>query len=160
MSAPRAAAHYISIGSNVKPQHYIPLALELLTDHFGLLKTSPIYETPPEGPSGDKPFWNLAVQIESSLPLEEIQQTLNSIEDALGRNRDHADKYAPRTIDLDLLPRPGYQRQSFVMVPLSDIAGSARDQETGETFQALAKKHAVTAAKFRKVIPRLEGLKP
>ncbi len=160
MSASHPEIRFISIGSNVKPHHYIPLALELLTDHFGPIKSSPVYETPPEGPAGDKPFWNLAVQINSGLPMKEIQRTLNSIEDVLGRNRRNSDKYAPRTIDLDLLPRPGYQRQSFVMVPLADIAGNERDDETGETFQSLAKKHSTAAAKFRKINTRLKNLKP
>lgn len=142
---------FISIGSNVEPEHYIPKALEELRRYFADLTASPVYETPPEGPSGDKPFWNLAVRVRSNHNREEAGKILHQIEDKLGRNRSIADKYAPRTIDLDLLPRPGYQKQSFVMIPLADIAPNATDEETGETFQSLAGRHAAKNASFRKV---------
>lgn len=142
---------FISIGSNVEPEQYIPKALKELRLHFGNLIASPVYETPPEGPSGDKPFWNLAVRVSSNQDREEAGKILHRIEDKLGRNRSVADKYAPRTIDLDLLPRPGYQKQSFVMIPLADIAPQTVDEETGETFQSLAGRHAAKIASFRKV---------
>lgn len=142
---------FISIGSNVDPERYIPTALEELRLHFGDLTASPVYETPPEGPSGDKPFWNLAVRVSSNQNRAEAGKILHRIEDKLGRNRSVADKYAPRTIDLDLLPRPGYQKQSFVMIPLADIAPQTVDEETGETFQSLAGRHAAKIASFRKV---------
>lgn len=142
---------FISIGSNVEPERYIPQALKELRLHFENLTASPVYETPPEGPSGDKPFWNLAVCVSSSHDRAEAGKILHLIEDKLGRNRSIADKYAPRTIDLDLLPRPGYQKQSFVMIPLADIAPQTIDEETGETFQSLAGRHAAKNASFRKV---------
>lgn len=142
---------FISIGSNVEPERYIPKALEELRRRFQDLTASPVYETPPEGPSGDKPFWNLAVRVRSSYDREKAGEILHEIEDILGRNRSISDKYAPRTIDLDLLPRPGYQKQSFVMIPLADIAPEEKDLETGETFKALAARHAQRAGHFRKI---------
>lgn len=145
-----AQDYFISIGSNVEPQVYIPRALRELRSLMGSLDTSPVYETPPEGPSGEKPFWNLAVRVRTSLSRSQAEQLLREIEDRNGRNRSQ-DKFAPRTLDLDLLPRPGYQKQSFVMIPLADLDPGRIDEETGQTYQALADGHAAKAKLFKTV---------
>jgi 7,8-dihydro-6-hydroxymethylpterin-pyrophosphokinase len=52
------------------------------------------------------------------------------------------DKYAPRTIDLDLLPAPlsaGHRQQAFIMVPLAEIEPSGIDPETGKTYEEIAR---------------------
>ena len=97
---------------------------------------SSIYETDPIGPAGDKKFWNLAAEIESPLSRQELSQAIRKTEEALGRKREK-NKFAPRSIDIDLLPQPDYQNQGFIMVPLAEIAPKAIDPETGKNFKEL-----------------------
>jgi 2-amino-4-hydroxy-6-hydroxymethyldihydropteridine diphosphokinase len=65
---------------------------------------------------------------------------------ALGRVR--AERFGPRTIDLDLLwiegvavdgprlvvPHPRLRERAFALVPLLEVAPDARDPRTGELF--------------------------
>lgn len=145
---------YLSIGSNVAPDINIPACLESLKKAFLLRRVSSIYETPPYGPSGEKKFWNAAVEITSSLDREALSRELSLLEDRHGRRREESNKFAPRTIDLDLLPRKGYQEFAFVMVPLAEIAPNEIDAETGETFLSIADKLREKAAAFRVIKKR------
>ena len=129
---------FISIGSNLHPQKYIPACLEILKNEFKVKKISSIYETEPVGSSGPNLFWNLAVEIETPLDPENLIQKLREIEARLGRNRDPQDKFAARTLDLDLLPQKDYQRQAFMMIPLAEISPDAMDEASGKSFQELA----------------------
>lgn len=131
---------FLSIGSNIEPAKNIPVCLEILRQKFRLIKVSSVYETDPVGPSGKEKFWNLAVEIETTLGRSDLVKELRVIEAGLGRNRDDANKFAPRTIDLDLLPFPGSTDQPFVMIPLAEMAPSQKDPDSGKTFEALAQK--------------------
>ncbi len=148
---------FLSIGSNIEPERHIPACLQLLKKNFEVLKISPIYETDPVGPAGEHPFWHLAVEFETALTKKELSEKLREIERALGRTRDPLNKFAPRTIDLDILPQPDYQNQAFIMIPLAHLAPEALDPETGETFKSLAEKLQRTAKEsLRKIKRNLE----
>jgi 2-amino-4-hydroxy-6-hydroxymethyldihydropteridine diphosphokinase len=129
---------FIGIGSNVEPEKNVPACLSLLKKTFVLRKISSVYKTLPIGPAGENPFWNLAVQIETRSNREKIGEKLRRVEALLGRRRVPGRKCAPRTIDLDLLPQAGYQRQIFVMIPLAEIAPETIDPETGRTYGMIA----------------------
>lgn len=141
---------FISLGSNIHPEVNIPACLKRLGEKFSLKRISSIYETEPVGPSGDQKFWNLVVKIETSIAPEELICQLRGLEEALGRRRDEANKFAPRTIDLDLLPARGWTEQAFVMLPLAEIATSERDPESGKTFGELADE-LKPAMRYRKI---------
>ncbi len=132
--------YFLSIGSNIQPALHVPRCLKFLSEKFRVVKTSSVYETEPVGPVGKNKFWNLAVEIESELSHAELLHALRAIEESLGRKRDPKNKYAPRTIDLDILPQPDYQSAAFIMIPLAEIAPDVRDAETGDTFEQLAEK--------------------
>ena len=142
---------FLSIGSNVEPEKNVPACLKLLKERFHVLKISTIYETDPVGPAGDKKFWNLAVAIETERQDEALRQELRKIEEALGRVRPSKNKFAPRTMDLDILPQADYQHQAFIMIPLAEIAPEEKDTETNLTFQELARPLEASAQSFRKV---------
>ena len=129
---------FISAGSNVEPQKNVPACLEILKKKFRVKAVSSIYETEPVSMTSDSKFWNLALAIESDLNPAELKKELRAIETSLGRVRDPKNKFAPRTIDLDLLPQPDYQKLSFVIVPLAEIAPREVDLESGKTFAELA----------------------
>ena len=142
---------YLSIGSNVEPEKYIPAGIAALKKRFPQIKISTVYETDPVGPAGPHKFWNLAAQIKTDLNREEIFGALREIETALGRTRSQ-NKFAPRTLDLDLLPQAEYQEQAFIMIPLAEIAAEEKDAETGKTFGEIGNLLRKQAAEFKKVL--------
>ena len=62
-----------------------------------------VYRTEPLGRPEQPRYYNCVVEIETGIARVELKQTLlRPIEDALGRTHT-ADKFASRTIDLDLI---------------------------------------------------------
>lgn len=143
-------AVYLSIGSNVDPAKHIPAAMELLKLTFPTARFSSVYETEPVGPAGKEKFWNLAAVIHSGDTKEILVQKLREIETAQGRVRS-GNKYAPRTLDIDILPQEDYQNQAFIMIPLAEIAPQEKDPLTGKSFKDLAERMQEEGKKFRKV---------
>ncbi len=128
---------FLGIGSNIDPKKNIPACLELLKKNFSVTKISSIYETEPVGPAGKAKFWNLAVRIETELDAKTLEMEVQRLEERLGRKRDPANKFAARTIDIDLLPQPGFEEQAFLMIPLAEIA--PREKATdGRSFEEIA----------------------
>ena len=142
---------YLSLGSNINPQKNVPACVQGLKDHFTVKKISSLYETDPVGPAGKNKFWNAIIQIESSLSSKALTEKLRTIESGLGRNRRTQNKFAPRTIDIDVLPQPEYQNQAFIMIPLAEISSGEKDPETGKTFSELAEQLKKSDFNFRKV---------
>lgn len=140
---------FVGVGSNVEPVRHVRAAVTALRERFGSLEVSPVYRSRPVGFEGED-FLNLVVGFESVESPEAIDALLGEIERANGRGRD-APRFAPRTLDLDLLlygdaiirrdglclPRREILEYAFVLRPLADIAGSRRHPLTGETFEAL-----------------------
>ena len=142
---------FLSLGSNIDPERHLPACIKIITEKFCINKISSIFETSPVGPAGGGKFWNAVVGIESAVWGENLSKELKNIEASLGRVRNPADKFAPRTIDIDILPQPGYQQQAFIMIPLAEIAPDIQDEETGKTFSELAEKFQEEKKKYRKV---------
>ncbi len=140
---------YLSLGSNIDRDHSIRQAVAQLTERFGTLEISTVYESDAVGFEGDS-FYNLVVGFESNLGWETIQQQLRRIEEENGRERG-AEKFSPRTLDIDLLiygdldlqadgidlPRAEIFKYAFVLRPLAEIAGERRHPQTGERYDAL-----------------------
>ncbi len=148
---------WISVGSNIDRETSIRGAVDDLRAAFGPLVISPVYETDAVGFDGD-PFYNLVVGIETDQTVAEIRQTLRAIEDARGRLRE-SEKFAPRTLDLDLLtwgdavgvvdgyelPRDEILKYVFVLAPLADVAPNERHPADGRTYGHLWSDMAVRA---------------
>ena len=133
---------FLGIGSNLEPRKaHIKKALKELSFIGPLKKVSPVYETPAllpqKAPSfWNKPFLNLALQMEFSSDPRDLLRHLKAIEEKLGRKE--REKWAPRSIDLDILlfgdksfsfpelkiPHPEMEKRAFVMDPLKDILPS------------------------------------
>ena len=107
-----AVRAFLGVGSSLHPEENIRTALRLLADTPGLeiLGISTFYRTLPLPAPGapqssvedDPDFLNGVLEIRTTFSPEEVEALLTETEDALGRNRS-GDKYAPRTMDLDLL---------------------------------------------------------
>jgi 2-amino-4-hydroxy-6-hydroxymethyldihydropteridine diphosphokinase len=130
---PRA---FIGIGSNIAPEKNIREALHLLATSASIMSISTFYREPAIDRPSEPDFYNGVVAIDTDLPPTTLKlKLLRKIEAALGRRRS-ADKYASRTIDLDLLvygdlvvsskqltlPDPDILTRAFVAVPLCEIA--------------------------------------
>jgi 2-amino-4-hydroxy-6-hydroxymethyldihydropteridine diphosphokinase len=140
---------WISVGSNVDRERSIRGAVDDLHSAYGALVISPVYETEAVGFEGE-PFLNLVIGIETDEAVGAVNRRLRAIEDAHGRVRG-PDKFAPRTLDLDLLtygdalgeidgcelPRDEILKYPFVLAPLADVAPEERHPGVGRSFGAL-----------------------
>lgn len=140
---------YVSIGSNIDRARNIRSALAALAARFANLAQSQVYEGAAVGFTGD-PFFNLVVAFDASEAPREIVDLLHGIEDRHGRVRG-GEKFAPRTLDLDLLlyddlqlqdgklvlPRDEITRYAFVLRPLAEIAPHRRHPVIGKTYAEL-----------------------
>lgn len=126
---------YLSLGSNKGDRiEYLKRALEILSKKAGTVtKVSPIYQTAAWGKTDQPDFYNIAVEISTSLPAEQLLNAILETEQELGRHR--TEKWGQRTIDIDILfygneiidstnlviPHPHLQDRRFVLQPLNDI---------------------------------------
>lgn len=138
---------FVGIGSSINRHENIRLGIQALQAVFGQLTISPVYESEAVGFKG-KNFLNLVVSFNSSLsPIQLIKQ-FKQLEIQQGRP-EKAIKFAPRTLDLDLLlhdqlimtdidlPRAEILSNAFVLQPLADIAPALKHPITSETYQSL-----------------------
>jgi len=98
-----SALAFVSVGSNIEPHSNVVAALKALMERVRVIASSTFYETAPIGSQAQPAFVNGVWTLRTDLaPIEIRDALLRPIEDALGRRR-VADKFAPRTIDLDLI---------------------------------------------------------
>ncbi|MHB8406188.1 MAG: 2-amino-4-hydroxy-6-hydroxymethyldihydropteridine diphosphokinase [Gammaproteobacteria bacterium] len=136
---------FVGIGSNIEPESHIREAVRRLRTHFGRLRLSCVYRNPAVGFVGED-FLNLAVAFDSREPVTGVRSALDAIEVECGRVRG-SPRFAPRTLDLDLLmygevvtdfpvrlPRAEILKYAYVLKPLTDLAASRRHPLTGRSL--------------------------
>src|SRR5215467_8416980 len=97
------ARAFIGVGSNIAPEENIRGGLRRIAQSARLVSISTFYRQPAIDHPEEPDFYNGVIEIDTDLPPTILKwQVLRRIEAALGRRRSK-DKYAPRTIDLDLL---------------------------------------------------------
>lgn len=96
-------AVYLGVGSNILPARHIPAAFEALSDEgLEVTASSRFYRTAPIGRPEQASYANGVWRIECPVGPFELRSRLKLVEERLGRERND-DKYAARTIDLDIL---------------------------------------------------------
>lgn len=117
---------YLNLGSNIKPEHYLPEAVRLLRQHGEVAVISSAWQSHAVGSNGPD-FLNACILLLTRRGAEElIHQVLRPVEAQLGRVRT-TDKNAPRTIDIDLVlfdEEPfdkDFWEVPFVVVPLAEL---------------------------------------
>lgn len=94
---------YIGVGSNIDPEANILRALAMLQERARVTGASTFYRTAAIGRPEQAAYLNGVWRIETPIAPRDLKfDVLRGIEDRLGRVRT-SDKYAARTIDLDML---------------------------------------------------------
>jgi 2-amino-4-hydroxy-6-hydroxymethyldihydropteridine diphosphokinase len=148
--APSEVRAFLGLGSNLgdRARALAEAARRLSSPDLRIVRRSRIYESPPWGKTDQPPFLNQVAAVETSLPPRALLLRCHDVEQALGRVR--AERWGPRTIDVDVLlyddlvvetpdlvvPHAEMHRRSFVLVPLAEIAPGLRFPN-GETVEAL-----------------------
>ena len=152
---------FITLGSNIEPETNLRRAVRMITQnrHLTLHAISRVYESPAIDAAGQiapdqDHFLNAAVMVESDghfPPMALKYNMLRFIELCLGRTRG-PDKYAPRTIDLDIalygdqvidtphitIPDPDILTRVHIALPLADLAPNLPHPVTGRSLAAIA----------------------
>ena len=140
---------FISIGSNIEREKHIHAGVKALTEKFGALQLSSVYQADAVGFSGE-PFLNLIVAFDTQLSPTQVDAALDDIEKDNGRTAEQK-KFNPRTLDLDLvlygnfisddpnleIPRAEITRYAFVLEPLAEIAGHLKHPVTQQSYAEL-----------------------
>jgi len=148
---------FIGIGSNLgdRKGHYHE-ALERVTKlpKTRVVKESSVYESEPHG-EGTQWYVNGVAELDTELTADQLLRRLKAIEQAMGRNKkrqkSRGKKWAPRTIDLDILffdhqivqtrglsiPHPELHNRRFVLLPLSELAPNLVHPRLGVSVSGL-----------------------
>ena len=97
----RVVEVYLGLGSNRQRYTHLARALDELSERFGKLGLSRVFESESVGFQGSL-FLNMVVSLTTDLSVAALAETLRAIEYRHGR-QPNAPKYGPRTLDIDLL---------------------------------------------------------
>jgi 2-amino-4-hydroxy-6-hydroxymethyldihydropteridine diphosphokinase len=128
----------IALGANIgNPKEQMDLAVAMLREATDFKLVSDYFSTKPVSDIAQPDYLNAVCIVESELPATDLLALLHGIEKTLGRQR--AEKWGPRTIDLDLiqygsllssadelqLPHPLAHERRFVIEPWHSIEPDA-----------------------------------
>jgi 2-amino-4-hydroxy-6-hydroxymethyldihydropteridine diphosphokinase len=129
---------YIALGANLNnPIAQLQKAIKALAElrDCKLALVSSFYQSNPMGPQDQGDYINAVVKLKTNLSPIELLDNCQAIELGQGRVR-KAERWGPRTLDLDLLlynndminserlviPHYGMKTRNFVLLPLFEIA--------------------------------------
>lgn len=152
---------YLALGANLgNRQANIALALRMLGPLVRVEAVSPLYESAPQGISGEQPpYYNAACRIVTGLSPGLLLRHVKLIEHEIGRRA--TERWAPRPIDIDIalyndqvfetpeltLPHPRLTERAFVLRPLVDLDPALVHPATGQRLADLLGKLGVSDLK-------------
>lgn len=158
---PKETVAYLSLGSNMGNKlYYIVSAIQRIniTKGVRVSKISSFYETDPWGVKEQDSFYNIALEIKTTLLPFKLLRNLQRIETELRRKREL--RWGPRTMDIDIIfygnlkigieeltiPHSRYMDRNFVLRPMYEIYSQR---------EVLLKYMKMDSCKIRKVIPKI-----
>lgn len=128
------------LGSNIQPQINISRAIRLLKKSICVKSISSAWETDPVGTIGPN-FINVAILATTHLSIKKLKfQLLRQVENRLGRQR-FSDKYAPRTMDIDIVIFDGnvvdqnLWQEPYLILTCAEVLPLFEDPRSGKTLQ-------------------------
>lgn len=132
-------AAYIALGSNLgNPELQLRRAVTALGQlaDSQLRRVSSLYRSAAVGPGTQPDYLNAVAHLDTGLPALALLDALQAIE--LDQGRERAERWGPRTLDLDLLlygaleirnarltvPHPRLRERNFALHPLAEICGA------------------------------------
>jgi len=146
-SNPARAGHlaHLCLGSNIHSAENLRKAIDLLRQRTRLLALSTCWESAAFGSSGPN-FLNIGALVATPLEVPALkEQVLAAIERQLRRVRS-ADKYAPRTMDIDITVFDGQVldadiwRRGYLAQIFAEMLPDLRHPETGESLAEAAQR--------------------
>lgn len=128
---------HLGLGSNLGDRlGFLQGAVSALAATAGIevARVSRVYETEPVGGPEQGRYLNAVVALETDLGAAELLAVAQGLETGAGRDR--AERWGPRTLDVDVLlvgaeqvdtaeltvPHPRLHERGFVLAPLADVA--------------------------------------
>jgi len=127
---------YLSLGTNLGDRKQnLENCISFIGKKVGTLtQQSSLYQTKAWGVPNQPDFWNMVLEVQTSLSPPLVLKTILAIEIEMGRVRER--KWFTRLIDIDLLfygdliietpnlivPHPYLQERNFVLYPLVELA--------------------------------------
>lgn len=159
----------VSVGSNMEPERNLALAAREMNGEFDSVRFSAAYRNAAVGFEGPD-FINCVVEFRTTLVPRELVERLRRIEELCGRPR-HAPKWAPRSMDLDLLtydelvlddediklPRPDLVKRVYMLGPAAELAPDVKHPVLGKTLGELWSAFDVNGHTMTRVPLGLEG---
>ncbi len=142
----------LSIGSNIERDRNVRYAIHKISERYGEINLSPVYETASVGFEGP-PFLNLVLGFHSGDELLRIREYLRGIESDVGRVRG-GKSFDNRLLDIDVIlfgdqdlradgydiPRLGIEKFAYVLKPLADLHPQMTHPVTGKTYHQMWQK--------------------
>jgi 2-amino-4-hydroxy-6-hydroxymethyldihydropteridine diphosphokinase len=129
-------SYYLSLGSNISPERHLVEAIRRLREYGEVRDVSSAWQSHAVGSDGPD-FLNVCVGFAADLAAADVKRNVvDAIESELGRTRT-GDKYAPRTIDIDIVMDAGEAlnlelwNHAFVVLPMSELLPDASHPLTG-----------------------------
>lgn len=131
---------FVALGSNIgDSQTLVKQAFDALGNIGGcrLLARSSLYRSEAVSDIPQDDFINAVAKLETRLEPMALLLELHAIEHAFYRRREQEERWAPRTLDLDIIlfgdrklddshltvPHPGFAQRLFVLEPMFEIDG-------------------------------------
>ena len=136
---------YLCLGSNIHPAENLLKAVDLLCQRTQLEALSTCWESAAVGSNGPN-FFNIGALVSTPLDAARLkEQVLAPIETQLGRVRS-ADKYAPRTMDIDIVIFDGQVldteiwRRVYLALIFTEMIPGLTNPNSGETLAEIAQR--------------------
>jgi 2-amino-4-hydroxy-6-hydroxymethyldihydropteridine diphosphokinase len=152
METSKPVETYIAVGSNIHPERNITEALQKLMQYVQVDAISTFYRTKALDRPEQGDFLNGVLRVWTTKPVRDLKfGVLRKIEEELQRVRTE-DKYADRTIDLDIalygeliinesdlvIPDPDIRERPFIVMPLLELSPNLILPDTGEPLSSLS----------------------